>query len=300
MAMAIAALLLAALAGVVDRALGTDSFSQTRNAATGDGRFAMQRMVDAVTASRSLILPLADNPATPWREHVREQTIPASAPESGSAYASAVLAVTQDPTRDIDLDGIADADNDGDGRVDEDASADQSNDGASGIVEIDDDGDGLTDESVSGDDDEDGSVDEDARDGGDGDGDGGIDEDPAADTNGDGRPGILGEDDDGDGNTDEGQTEDDDEDGLRDEDWPDAVVFFLSGSTLFERQPNPGATSGNDFTEFAIADNVTAFRVERLPDAGRRATLVDITLTLTPDGGAATTLNTRVRIGAGL
>jgi len=297
--LAIAALLLTAMTGLVNNALEIQDDTGTRNDTTRDGRFAMQRMVAAILGTERLILPFADNPNTDWREHVREQTVPVSAPEGSSTKATAVLAVTLDPTLDINADGFADADNDKDGRVDEDPGRDLTNDGAAGVIGLDDDGDGVADEGGLQDDDEDGTDNEDPENGLDDDGDGLVDEDPSWDINGDGAPGFLGIDDDGDGSVDEGNSDDDDEDGSRNEDWLDPVVFFLSGSTLMERRPDLNPADGTDYTEYPIADNVTRFRVERIPGAGKRAVLVDITLEITNPGGQPVSLNTRIRVGGG-
>ncbi|MBT8102971.1 MAG: prepilin-type N-terminal cleavage/methylation domain-containing protein [Gammaproteobacteria bacterium] len=299
--LAIAALLASALTGLVNTALETNSDTGTRNDALRDSRFAMQRMVTAVLGTERLLLPLADNPNTDWHENLREQTSPPSLPEGSSTAATAVLAVTLDPTLDVDRDGFMDADNDRDGLVDEDLASNSTSDDSAGIKDIDDDGDGVVDESpaTGRDDDEDGLADEDWIDGIDNDGDGAVDEDFPADINFDNQPGIAGFDDDGDGTIDEGDVEDDDEDGTKNEDWLDPVVFFLSGSTLIERRQNLDAIDGKDYTEYPIADNVTRFRVERIPDSGKRSVLVDITLALTPPGGEPVRLNTRVRVGGG-
>lgn len=297
----IGALLLTALAGLVDTALATRDDTRLGNDALQDARFAMQRMVTATRDTDRLLLPLADNPNTNWRENVREQTVPASAPEGDSTLATAVLAVTLDPYLDIDGDGVADADNDKDGRVNEDLGNDHTFDGASGIIGIDDDGDGTVDEpepgSVDKDNDEDGSPTEDSFNGIDDDGDGSIDEDHQQDMNKDGAPGIVNFDDDGDGSIDEGQNRDDDEDGANNEEWLETVVFFLSGNSLIERRPNPNPTDGNDFSEHIIAENVTRFRVERIPDTGKRAVLVDLTLEITDPDREPVSLNTRLRVG---
>jgi hypothetical protein len=298
--LAIAALLLTAMTGLVNNVFETEVATAARNDATRDGRFAMQRMTSAVIGTERLMLPLADNANTDWREHVREQAVPASSPEGSSTLATAVLAVTLDPTLDLDADGFKDADNDKDGRVDEDPADDATKDLAPGIVGIDDDGDGAVDEgSLIPNDDEDENDDEDPINGVDDDGDGAIDEDPPHDANGDGESGVAGVDDDGDGLIDEAHNQDDDEDGVRDEDWLDPVVFFVSGTNLIERRPNLNPADGLDYTEFVIAENVTGFRVERIPDTGRRSVLVDITLELMPAGGEPTRLNTRVRVGGG-
>ena len=141
--LAIAGLLLTAISGLVNTALETRTDTGLRGNAMQDARFAMQRMVTAVRDTNRLLLPLADSPKTNWRENLREQTVPASAPEGDSTLATAVLAVTLDPDLDIDANGVADADNDKDGRVDEDLGNDHTFDGASGIIGIDDDGDGI-------------------------------------------------------------------------------------------------------------------------------------------------------------
>ena len=46
-----------------------------------------------------------------------------------------------------------------------------------------------------------------------------------------------------------------------------------------------------------IAENVTRFRVERIPDTGKRAVLVDITLELARLNGEIVSLNTKLRPG---
>ena len=299
--LAIAGLLLTAMSGLVNTALETRTDTELRGDATQDARFAMQRMVTAVRGTNRLLLPLADSPKTNWRENLREQTVPASPPEGDSTLATAVLAVALAPDLDIDGDGVEDADNDKDGRVNEDPSDDASNDLAPGIVGIDDDGDGAVDEgSIIPDDDEDAGDDEDPVNGVDDDDDGSIDEDAPHDANADGQSGIAGFDDDGDGSVDEDHSHDDDEDGTRDEDWIDVHAFYLRGSDLVERRPNLNPADGTDFSEHVIAQNVTRFRVERIPDAGKRAVLVDLTLELTEPGGDPVSLKTRLRVGGAL
>jgi prepilin-type N-terminal cleavage/methylation domain-containing protein len=298
-ALAIAAMLLTAMTGLINGVFETRDDTASRSAATRDARFAMQRMISAVLGTERLLVPFADNPTTNWREHVREQTVPASPPEGDSTLATAVLAVTLDPMLDIDADGFADGDNDKDGLVEEDLGTDSTTDAAAGVVGIDDDGDGSVDEGGANDDDEDSFTNEDPVNNLDDDGDGALDEDPNFDVNDDGQPGVSGVDDDGDGNIDEGQNDDDDEDGLRGEDWFDPVVFFLSGSTLIERRPNLNPADGTDYTEYPIADYVTHFRVERIPGTGKRSVLVDITLQLTLPDLEPVSLNTRVRVGGG-
>ena len=132
----------------------------------------------------------------------------------------------------------ANVDDDEDGRVDEDPSANLFG-SAHGAAGMDDDCDGLVDESLSEDDDEDGLANEDPRDGTDNDGDGSIDEDPAADANGDGWAGVRRFDDDGDGTRDEGPSADDDEDGHSNEDGADLRVFWFDAGNrvLYEQRP---------------------------------------------------------------
>ncbi len=287
-AIAIGALLIGALSGVVGQGLRAWGAVRERTDLTQQARFAMDRMVAAVHGTRRLLRPLGENPATAYSESIRD-----------------VLAVTLDPTLDRDRDGFADADNDKDGAVDEDIPSDNTNDNEAGIVGIDDDNDGSVDESNKDDDDEDedqtGNRDEETLNGLDDDGDGSIDEDLDADLNQDGEPGLAGVDDDGDGQIDESDVEDDDEDeddrGTKDEDWLDPVVYFLSGTTLLERVPNLNPADGSDFTESPIADNVSQFRVERLaPGPNDRAVLLDITLELTGPNGTTMSLNSRVGV----
>jgi len=327
----IAAAIIAGMMGVLGGALQTENAVRERNDLTQQVRFAMQRMTAAVQGTRRLILPLANNPITDWRDNVREETVPASAPEGSSTKATAVLAVTLDPTIDRNRDGWADANNDKDfmdldtngtrglgepERIDEDPPGDLTNDAASGIISIDDDGDGEVDEQqttlapdgnlgpLNDDDDEDDVANEDPWNGIDDDGDGTIDEDTKKDVTHDGIAGIPNFDDDGDSVEDEGDKNDDDEDGQVNEDWLDPVVYYLSGSNLIERLPALTDTNGDtfvtgaDFNESVIAENVTNLRIERIAQGTSRALLVDITLALTnPATGKITTLHSLVRVG---
>jgi prepilin-type N-terminal cleavage/methylation domain-containing protein len=308
LAVAMAGLLIAGIAGLMGQVTQIQAATEERNALTRDARFAMQRMVNAVRRTRRLLLPFPDNPGTAWPEHIREQSIPASPPISRSTFASAVLAVTQYEAVDLDGDGVPDADNDGDGLFDEDPYGDWINDTAAGIYQIDDDGDGQFDETIAGqwwDDDEDGGADEDTVNGIDDDGDGKADEDWFMDMNGDGQPGIAGFDDDGDSLVDEGGSWDDDEDGTSDEDSLEPVVFYLEGNQLIERTPVPwdetgvGGVTGRDFLKSTIAGNVTLFRVERVATLSGDL-LVDLTLELTAASTESVSLNTRVRVGGAL
>jgi prepilin-type N-terminal cleavage/methylation domain-containing protein len=309
-ALALAAILFVGLGGVVSQALQTHDYVSAKNDLTRQARFAMEQMVRAASRSPRLLLPLNDNPNTNWPEHIREEP---AAPIAPSIRSTAVLAVTLDPAQDIDGNGTPDADNDGDGRIDEDLPNDATKDNAAGIVGIDDNGDGVVDDSAIGtwDDDEDDSANEDSVfNNNDADGDGSIDEDPYADMNFDSAPGIAGVDDDGDGSIDEGgalNSWNDDEDGLTDEDWYDPVVFYLANRTLMQRIPLPwdangsGFVTGSDFVAEPIAENVSYFRVERLPPKGNRPILVDLTLELTsPESNETVSLHHRVRVGGAL
>jgi len=284
--LAISAIVMISITGVIGQALETERIVRVRNDVHRQARFAMQQMVQAISHTQRLMLPLAENPTTAWSESVRDP---------------GVLAVTLDPILDRNKDGFADVDNDKDGRVDEDLSRDNTKNGAPGIDGIDDDGDGQIDEGGNNDDnDEDGQTSEDHLDGLDNDGDGAIDEDFPDDINNDSAPGVVGIDDDGDSLIDEGHDDDDDEDGTRDEDWYDPVVFFLSGTTLMQRIPNINPTDGTDYTEYPIAENVTQFRVERIPQGTGRAILVDLSLTVTDSNGESAQINTQVRVGSRL
>ena len=308
LAIALGALIVSSIGAVMSQVGNTRRVAAERLELTYEAQFALQKMVDTVRDTRLLLIPSRDKHDTSWREHVREETVPASPPEPGSTRATAVLAATLSAAFDLDGDGVADADNDGDGLLDEDLPADISNDSDPGVHQFDDGGNGLVDESFfsDADDDERLSVrDEDPINGIDDDGDGNVDEDPSADMNGDGAPGIAGVDDDGDGSIDEGDVNDDDEDGSVDEDWLDAVVFYLNGSDLEYRHPVPwdesgtGGIDGRDFLISTLASDVTALRFERIP-ASTGDDLVAISLTLTRPSGAAVTLDTQVRVGSSL
>ncbi len=307
-AMLLAGLVLGAVASIAKHALGTDELVAERNQLLRDARFGLNRMVRVSSESRRLLLPLADNPATNWPENFREQTVPPSAPVGNSTLATAVLAITLPVSIDLDADGFPDADDDRDGLIDEDLPNDIHHDFQPGIMLIDDDGDGTVDDGSGwAEDDEDGAQNEDPLDGIDNDGDGSIDEDPPSDNNGDGCPGRCGVDDDSDATIDDGTNDDDDEDGGSFDDPYDPVVYYLDGSSLIERMPVPwnedgisvpdGPVDGRDFVESVIAENVTRFRVERIPSAAGSPQLVAIELELTGPGGAVVSLGARVRVG---
>ena len=303
-AIAIGGMLMLALSGVVSGALSAKRNTSAINDIHRDARFAMERMVRAVSHTRLLMLPLADMPATTWREHVREETVPPSPPEGSSTLATAVLAVTVPLYSDLDADGVPDADDDADGRIDEDLPDDRNHDGVAGIVLIDDDGDGSVDEDHPDSDDESTTTNDDPINGVDDDADNNIDEDNPDDMNGDACAGVCGVDDDGDGTIDEGGPGDDDEDGGVFDDWYNPVVFYLNGNTLMERTAVPwdengaGGVTGADFVVSPIADNVTRLRVERREQGSDRALRVDLILDLTdPATGEVASVHTQVRVG---
>ncbi len=99
-ATALIGILMVGLAGVVTNTLAVRDDTRERNALAREARFAMERMVGAVGATRLLLVPMVEDPGTAPSESVIDP---------------GVLAVTLDPNLDRDLDGIADADNDGDG-----------------------------------------------------------------------------------------------------------------------------------------------------------------------------------------
>lgn len=281
-AVAVTAILVLGLANVVNNTLAVNEQVRQRNQLAREARFAMSRMVAAVHGTRLLLVPQREKTSTVHAESIRDP---------------GVLAMTIDPTIDRDLDGFVDADNDKDGRIDEDLAGDATNDDAAGVYLIDDDNNGAIDDSWPEDDDEAfWTADEDPIDGLDNDGDGVVDEDPRGDMSADDAPGLAGVDDDGDGEIDEGHKNDDDEDGTNNDDWLDVVAFYLQGNQLFERRPNIDPDDGQDQTARVIADDVGDFRVELLPKDDNRQDLVDIQLRLgTPP--ISVTLQQRVRVG---
>lgn len=307
LAVVLASMLILGLSGVTNLATQTHRIVGENNKLTRQARFAMQHMQQAVGNTRLLLLPLNDKPWSNWLENVREETVPPTTPTDDSTKYTAVLAVTLPLYSDLDGDGFPDADNDKDGRVDEDLGNDAQNDNAAGIYLIDDNGDGSVDEGNNNSDDESSTINDDPINGVDDNGDNNIDEDAASDNNDDGCPGVCGVDDDGDAAVDEGTAINDDEDGQQDEDWYDPLVFYLDNGTLMERTPVPwdetgiDGITGRDYIVESIAENVTRFRVERLPLNGGQNVLVDLTLELTsPVTGETVSLNTRVRIGGAL
>jgi type II secretory pathway pseudopilin PulG len=289
-AVSIAAVIVGGLNAVLGA--GVQMSQQQRIAASrqASADFAFQRISLALSETPLLLIPQIDNTNTSYREDLRRETVPASSPQLGSSKDSAVLAVILGAARDLDGDGVADCDNDDDGKCNEDSSGDRTADGLPGIAYIDDDGDGVVDNSQSGrrfDDDEDGVSSEDPINGVDDDGDGRIDEDPSHDWTDDNEPGVAGVDDDGDGQVDEGwffPQHDNDEDGDRSEDPTETVVFYLQGSTLMERsnvpwdEDNSGVVSGRDFVVEPIAENITLLSFERIQTTGMNRPVVRVIL----------------------
>ena len=81
-------------------------------------------------------------------------------------------------------------------------------------------------------------------------------------------------------------------------DWIDPVVYRVVSGQLIERLPNINPTSGADYTERPIADNVTTFLVTRIPTGNRRYREVQVQLTLTGPTGETGTWSRRLRLGA--
>jgi hypothetical protein len=134
-----------------------------------------------------------------------------------------------------------------------------------------------------------------------------ADDDLPADETKDGAAGIKGIDDDGDGTADNGSgITDNNENGTLGSapvapktgaDWIDPVVYRVSAGQLLERLPNINPTSGADYTERPIADNVSAFTVTRIATGNRRTREVQVQLTLTGPGGETGTWIRRLRLG---
>ena len=147
-ALAIGGILILGTVGLLEQVGAVQRATQEREELVSTARFAMQRMVLSISRGRRLLLPLADRDDTDWRENVREQTVPPSPPEGSSTFATAILAVTLDSAVDLDGNGIADADNDLDGRIDEDLPGDTTNDGEPGLIGVDDNGNGQVDDGL--------------------------------------------------------------------------------------------------------------------------------------------------------
>ena len=289
----IAGLIMLSINGMLAIGLQSTQATQKKNAITRQARFAMTVMVQTIQASPRLLLPLAN-----------------SAIRGDTSDDHGVVAVTLNHTRDLDGNGIPDADNDGDGQFDEDLPADANNDGRRGIAYIDDDKNHGAELSsfFNNDDDEDFALfdnsnrDEDWVDGIDNDNDGLIDEDPPADMNNDGCSGACNVDEDDDGNNNEDDPEDDDEDGQTNEDWYDSVVFYEKDGTLYQRMPVPwdenadGKLTGKDYIESILVENVSSFVVTRLTSDNSTPQLVELKLELTDPEGKTITMDTKIRV----
>ena len=83
-AVALAALIFAAISGLVNNVFYASDTVDERNRLLQQARFAMDRIVRATSHSPKLLLPFPDNPGTDWPENIREQTIPASPPVGSS------------------------------------------------------------------------------------------------------------------------------------------------------------------------------------------------------------------------
>ena len=94
-ALTLAALLMAGLAGVTGNALQISDAGRERLELNRQARFAMDRIVRMVSGSPGLVLPLADNPAT-----------------AQSEYIHTALAILLPRDSDLDGNGVADADGD--------------------------------------------------------------------------------------------------------------------------------------------------------------------------------------------
>jgi type II secretory pathway pseudopilin PulG len=285
-----------ALMSTISTTMNIDTELENERSMFADGQFAMKRIEGYLSGSKVLILPLAENSATAYSESVRD-----------------VLAFAMPHALDSDLDGWSDANNDKDfvdyngnsvrdagepELIDEDMGDDMNNDSKPGILGIDDDNDGNIDEDSNDDDDEDeglgGLRNEEKGNNYDNDWDGAFDEDNSGDQHKDGQAGLKGFDDDGDGSVDEGNAFDDDEDGFEDEDWLDSIVYFVSGTDLIERMPDPQAISGTEYTESVIASNVSSLLVERIFLSGQHTVNVKITLVLVDSSGQSVTFESTI------
>ena len=275
-AVALAALLGAALYRALSFGLQVEAERRASQRQQQDLVFALDRIERLVTASPRLLIPQPERATTSHQESTRDP---------------GVIALVLPGDIDLDRNGIADADNDGDGAVNEDPSGDLTADGAPGVLGLDDDNDGAVDEAHAGagadgeDDDEDGSANEDGWTDSDDDGDFVRGEDPRSDSNHDSAPGRAGVDDDGDLLFDEGNTSDDDEDGSADEDWIDVVTYRLDGERLLERYPTPGG-GPLAAVERELLDGVSLFRVRRTDPLGGAGTLLVVELSVTSASGS--------------
>lgn len=305
-ALVAAAGLLVGAAPLLQHAMSARVETDARLTLNRDAHFALQRLSDAVGQTHRVFVPQVDLDETDFDESVREQYVPDSLAPLGAGGGTALLSVALGARVDTDGDGVADADNDRDGQVDEDPGGDITNDDANGVYQMDDNGDGVVDPSsfsnFEDDDEYRNFPNEDPVNGRDDDGDGSVDEDPNNDLNGDGQPGVAGVDDDGDGLIDEGNRDDDDEDGQVDEDWFDAVSFYLDDDRLIERRPagqdvtGDGVITGRDVVDIILIEDVQYLRIAR-ETATDNGVLIELTLTLARDGREQT-VRTAIRSGS--
>lgn len=255
-ALAIGAMLLGGLYQLLQSTLGWSTANEGRNRAVLEAQFAFNRMVRSAAEGRVLVLPLD----TAVRNH---------------------FAVTLPTAMDRNGDGFADADNDFDGRTDEDPGADLTFDGDDGIRGFDDDVDGVVDDGLlSGgtSDDEDLLNDEDPFDLVDNDADGLIDEDPGG--------GV-----------------DDDADGQTDEDGFDPALYYLAGNKLMEQVRVPwdvntsGSVTGEDVVTSQLLENVTLLEARRESTVGGQ-TLLHLKMNVTDPSGEVISFDTSVRVGS--
>jgi len=274
---AIAGILVLGINGLTGSAYEQWQYSNERQEMLSQGNFAMSRIIQAVNATRRVLIPLVDDPATAYSESQRN-----------------ILAVTLDPGLDRDVDGFADGDNDKDGLIDEDIPADNTFDGLPGLKGVDDNNDGLVDENPGGadfasDNDEDGRKREDCLNGIDDDLDGSIDEDLPKQNDKVGGNANNDFDNDGDGRT--------------NEDWLDPVLYLVSadGKQLVERMPGLNPIDGTNYAEYPVAEaERITFTVQRLPVAvGAQAELVNVILLLSGKYGGDIRFETSLRIGSG-
>lgn len=100
-AVALAAILVSALNGVVGESLQRRDVARERNALSRDAAFAMERMVSAVSHTESLLFPPTDDPASEQSEHIGDVLAvasPIASGEDGSGlpYADAAVVFSVD------------------------------------------------------------------------------------------------------------------------------------------------------------------------------------------------------------
>lgn len=296
LAMVIGSLLLAGLANITRSALSLSEEVSAQSQLDQQVHSAVQLMAETLRHSRRLLVPQQDSFNSSDRDYRRH------------GVNGAVLSFDISPIRDFNTDFVPDADQDGDGLVDEDPGPDTNNDLAPGVWGMDDDGDGQIDEGSIFDDDEDGQINEDPVNGVDDDNDGRIDEDPSGDLNGDGEPGVANVDDDGNGQIDEGFIIDrDQENGAPNHDWYDTGVFYVEPPNILRiSTPVPwdansdGFTNGRDIQIETVVTGVADLEFELLPRDSRHSDLVRIKMTLEDQHGRSATAEITAQVGGSL